>query len=96
MCLAIPVQIESITDDFTAVANIGGLKKSINISLVDDLQVGEYVILHVGFALKKLDEAEALKTLAMFAEMGIDVTEELESDLTDDVASTPESAGASE
>ena len=81
MCLAIPVQIESIQDEYTAIANIGGLRKAINISLVDDLRVGEYVILHVGFALKKLDEEEARKTLAMFAEMGIDVMEELQSDV---------------
>ncbi|WP_221797728.1 HypC/HybG/HupF family hydrogenase formation chaperone [Oceanobacter mangrovi] len=83
MCLAIPVQIESIEDEFTAIANIGGLRKQINISLVDDLKVGEYVILHVGFALKKLDEAEALKTLAMFAEMGINLNDELESDVSE-------------
>ncbi|MCY0964834.1 HypC/HybG/HupF family hydrogenase formation chaperone [Parathalassolituus penaei] len=80
MCLAIPVQIEQIHDEFSAIANIGGLKKEINIALVDDLQVGDYVILHVGFALKKLDEEEALRTLALFAEMGIDVPAELASD----------------
>lgn len=81
MCLAIPVQIESIEDEMTAVANIGGIRKRINTALVEDLQVGDYVILHVGFALKKLDEDEALKTLALFAEMGIDVLGELASDV---------------
>jgi hydrogenase expression/formation protein HypC len=76
MCLAIPVQIETIHDEFTAIANIGGVRKEINISLVDNLQVGEYVILHVGFALKKLDEEEARKTLALFAGMGINTLAE--------------------
>ncbi|GAB2188912.1 HypC/HybG/HupF family hydrogenase formation chaperone [Sessilibacter sp. MAH2] len=69
MCLAIPVQIEAIKDESTAVASIDGIKKEINVSLVEDLAVGDFVIMHVGFALKKLDKDEAEKTLAMFAEI---------------------------
>ncbi|MBB3104823.1 HypC/HybG/HupF family hydrogenase formation chaperone [Azomonas macrocytogenes] len=70
MCLAIPVRIEELVDEETAVAHIGGLRKTINIALVDGLQVGDYVILHVGFALEKLDEQEAQRTLALFTELG--------------------------
>ena len=69
MCLALPVRIAEIIDEFTAIADIGGVRKSINIALLDDLEVGDYVILHVGFALKKLDQQEAERTLALFAEM---------------------------
>lgn len=70
MCLAIPVRIEQLLDEQSAVATIGGLRKTINVSLLDDLQVGDYVILHVGFALQKLDEAEAMRTLALLEELG--------------------------
>ncbi|WP_338031811.1 HypC/HybG/HupF family hydrogenase formation chaperone [Ectothiorhodospira shaposhnikovii] len=56
-------------DEQTATANLGGVRKNINIALVDDLQVGDYVILHVGVALKKLDQEEAEKTLALFGEL---------------------------
>ncbi|MBK1674543.1 hydrogenase assembly protein HupF [Ectothiorhodospira shaposhnikovii] len=69
MCLAVPVQIEALVDEQTATANLGGVRKNINIALVDDLQVGDYVILHVGVALKKLDQEEAEKTLALFGEL---------------------------
>ena len=71
MCLAIPVRIESIENDDTAMADIGGLRKAINISLVTDIKPGDYVILHVGFALKKLDEDEAQKTLAMISDIDL-------------------------
>ena len=70
MCLAIPVRIEELLDAHNAVACIGGLRKTINVALLDDLAVGDYVILHVGFALQKLDEAEAQRTLALLAELG--------------------------
>ncbi|MBS97219.1 MAG: HypC/HybG/HupF family hydrogenase formation chaperone [Oceanospirillaceae bacterium] len=70
MCLAIPVRIEKLIDEERALADIGGVRKEINIALVDDLQVGDYVILHVGYALNKLDPEEAAKTLALFEELG--------------------------
>ncbi len=69
MCLAIPVCIEEIQSDAMAVVDIGGIKKSISIALVDDIKVGDYVILHVGYALSKLDPEEAEKTLALFREL---------------------------
>jgi len=69
MCLAIPVRIEALIDDETAVADIGGVRKEINIALVENVAVGDYVILHVGYALNKLDPEEAARTLALFGEL---------------------------
>lgn len=71
MCLAIPVQIDSIIDEENAVASVGGILRDINTALVDDLQVGDYVILHVGYALSKLDEEQARETLRTMAEAGL-------------------------
>ena len=67
MCLAIPVQIKEIIDENTAVAEISGLKKTISTALLEDVKVGDYVTLHVGYALQKIDPEEAQKTLAPFA-----------------------------
>lgn len=70
MCLAIPVRVEQLLADDEAMVDIGGVRKQISLALVDDVRVGDYVILHVGYALNKIDEAEAEKTLALFREMG--------------------------
>lgn len=69
MCLAIPVRVERVIDDNTALVDIGGVNKEISITLVDDVHEGDYVILHVGYALNKLDPEEAEKTLELFAQM---------------------------
>ncbi len=70
MCLAIPVRITEILDGSRALASAGGIVREIDISLVDGLQAGDYVILHVGFALSRLNEEEAQRTLATMAGMG--------------------------
>ncbi|MFZ3019323.1 MAG: HypC/HybG/HupF family hydrogenase formation chaperone [Gallionella sp.] len=70
MCLAIPARIEELTTSDNAIVNLGGVRKEISLSLVEDAAVGEYVIVHVGYALQKLDQEEAERTLALFAEMG--------------------------
>tara|TARA_R110001592_G_scaffold359369_2_gene665894 strand:- start:1074 stop:1292 length:219 start_codon:yes stop_codon:yes gene_type:complete len=67
MCLAIPVQIESVLDNDLAMVNLGGVKTQISIALIDDVNPGDYIILHVGYALNKLDQEEAEATLALFA-----------------------------
>lgn len=67
MCLAIPVQIESILDNDMATVNLSGVKTTISVALLDDVKVGDYVILHVGYALNKLDQKEAEATLALFS-----------------------------
>ncbi len=71
MCLAIPAKIISIQDNSMAmaVAEVGGIRKDVCLMLVDDVQVGDYVIVHTGFALSRLDQEEAEKTLELFAEM---------------------------
>jgi len=70
MCLAIPAEIVSINAaDDTAVAAVGEVKKAISLALVENIQVGDFVLIHVGYALEKLDPVEAEKTLALFAEM---------------------------
>ncbi len=71
MCLAIPVQIVEILDGNRALASAGGVLREIDTTLVDDLQVKDYVILHVGYALSRLDEDEALQTLQLMADIGI-------------------------
>ncbi len=53
----------------TAIVDLGGVRKEISLALVDDVGIGDYVIVHVGYALNKLDPEEAERTLAMFAEM---------------------------
>ena len=69
MCLAIPVKVVAVGDDETAIVDLDGVRKEISLVLLTDVQVGDYVILHVGYALSKLDPEEAEKTLALFAEM---------------------------
>jgi len=70
MCLAIPAKIESIDGD-RAVADIRGLKRRIALSLVPDARVGDYVLLHAGFAIQKIDQAEAEETYRLLEQTGI-------------------------
>jgi hydrogenase expression/formation protein HypC len=70
MCLAIPAKVIELLADECAVVDIGGVQKQISLALLDGVAAGEYVILHVGYAIAKLDQAEAAKTLALFSEMG--------------------------
>ena len=69
MCLAMPAQITKMLDHQRALVNLGGIIKEISTSLLDNVAEGDYVILHVGYALTRLDEQEAQKTLLIFAEM---------------------------
>jgi hydrogenase expression/formation protein HypC len=71
MCLAIPVKVEQLLKNNLAIVNIGGVKKEISVALIDDLAIGDYVIMHVGYALNKIDPEEAAKTLALFEEIGM-------------------------
>jgi len=67
MCLAIPARVVDIRDAYHATVDAGGVRKEISLALVDGIEVGDYVIVHVGYALHKLDADEAEKTLALFA-----------------------------
>lgn len=69
MCLAIPAQVTKLLDDKKAIVNVGGCLKEISVSLLDHIAEGDYVILHVGYALTRLNEVEAQKTLRLFDEM---------------------------
>lgn len=69
MCLALPVQIVEINSETNmALVSVDGIQKEISLALIDKVAVGDYVLLHVGYALSKVDEEEAIKTLALFAE----------------------------
>jgi len=70
MCLAIPAKVVSVEND-NAVVSMDGIQKQVSLALVDNVVVGDYVLLHVGYALNKIDPDEAQKTLALFAEAGM-------------------------
>ena len=78
MCLGIPGQIVEVTDsaNHLAMVNVGGVRRMVNISFVLDEHspacsvVGEWVLVHVGFAMSRIDETEAARTLALLAELG--------------------------
>lgn len=78
MCLALPVRVVELAGDDDAIVDLGGIRKRVSLSLVDGVKVGDYVILHVGYALTKLDPDEAEKTLALFREAGIELPEAAE------------------
>lgn len=71
MCLAVPGQVLNIKDDQlrTATVSFGGVTKSVSLALVPEAGVGDYVIVHVGFAISKLDEDAARRTLETYADM---------------------------
>ena len=73
MCLGVPAKILE-TSDGTAVVELGGVRREISVMLIDDVSVGEWVIVHAGFAIEKLSEEEAEQTLALFREIA-DATE---------------------
>jgi hydrogenase expression/formation protein HypC len=70
MCLAIPAKVVELLADDQAVVEMEGVRKQISLALLDEIVVGDYVIVHVGFALSKVDPEEAEQTLAMFAQLG--------------------------
>ena len=74
MCLAVPGRILSVAEvDGTTMAEVdfGGVRKSVCLQYIPEATVGEYVIVHVGFAIQRLDEESAEKTLADFERLGI-------------------------
>jgi hydrogenase expression/formation protein HypC len=74
VCLAVPgrvVGLEERHDTLMAEVDFGGVRKSVCLEYVPDAQVGEYVIVHVGFAIQRLDEESALATLRSFEQLGI-------------------------
>jgi len=77
MCLAIPAKVTALEEGDMAVVALEGVKKRISVALLDEIAVGDYVLIHVGYALHRLSEEEAQRTLELMAEAGI-LKEELE------------------
>lgn len=65
MCLAIPGRLVAVGDDRLATVEIGGVRRRVSLDFVPDARVGDWVTVHVGFAIARLDEAEARETLAL-------------------------------
>ena len=90
MCLGIPGQIVEIVDEQTniAKAEVGGVKRNVNIGLIapEGVEPGDWVLIHVGFALSKIDEAEADSTLSFLQTLGQAYEDELEQLKTSDIA----------
>ncbi len=83
MCLAIPGQVVEFlpgNNDQLALVDVVGVKRKINIGLMEEtpLKVGDYVLIHVGFAMSKVDEKQAAEALSMLEMMGETFTEELQ------------------
>jgi hydrogenase expression/formation protein HypC len=91
MCLAVPGQVVSIEDrDDTRMAQVdfGGVRKDVCLEYLPDVSTGEYVIVHVGFAIQRLDEQSARETLANFEKLGV-----LEEEFGDGFAIAAKQAG---
>jgi len=84
MCLAIPGQVIEIVDDHNRLAkvDVAGVRRNVNVSLLDadgdSARPGDWVLIHVGFALSKVDEEEAMATLQLLEQMGAEYEQELE------------------
>ena len=84
MCLAIPGQVLEVVDEDNrlALVDVAGVRRTVNIGLLDDetgpADVGDWVLIHVGFAISKVDEQEAIATRRMLEGMGADYEAELE------------------
>jgi hydrogenase expression/formation protein HypC len=69
MCVAVPGRILSISDDAVAEVDFGGTRREVSLALLDNPQPGEYVIVHAGFALHKVEAGEAEETVALFRKL---------------------------
>jgi hydrogenase expression/formation protein HypC len=80
VCLAIPGQIVDVVDatNHLAKVEVAGVQRTVNVGLFDDLEPGDWILIHVGFAISKIDEDEARSTLALLAAMGAEYETELE------------------
>jgi hydrogenase expression/formation protein HypC len=69
MCLAVPVRVSALLDGQWVEIEVGGVRSRVSTALVDDVEVGDYLIVHAGFAITRLNVEEAEKTLALFDEI---------------------------
>jgi hydrogenase expression/formation protein HypC len=72
MCLAIPGKIVELVDAEKQLAKIeiGGVRRTVNTAMLDEVNLGDYVLVHVGFAMSRVNEQEALETLRLLTELG--------------------------
>jgi hydrogenase expression/formation protein HypC len=71
MCLAIPAQILEIDQAAdTGIVSLGGVRRPVSLALIEDAEIGDFVLVHVGYALNKISAEEAERTLAMMREIG--------------------------
>ena len=79
MCLAIPGQILEVVDESNRLArvDVAGVQRNVNIGLLDDVGPGDWVLIHVGFAISQVDEEEARATRDLLEQMGADYEQEL-------------------
>jgi hydrogenase expression/formation protein HypC len=78
MCLAVPVKVLKI-EGLKALVELGGLTRQASLMLVPDTEVGDYVLLHAGFAIQRLDEGDAEETIRLFTKIAEGVTDEPQS-----------------
>jgi len=80
MCLGIPAQIVGITDPEAGIAKaeISGVRREISIALCPEARVGDWVLVHVGFALSRIDEEQARETLALLEQLGPQYEQEVD------------------
>jgi len=71
MCLAIPIRVEELLPDQMARVTLSGVSKIVSIALLDDVRLGDYLLIHVGYALARLDPDEAERTLALMREAAV-------------------------
>jgi hydrogenase expression/formation protein HypC len=69
MCLAVPVRVVALLGAQWVETEVGGIRSRVSTALIDDVAVGDYLIVHAGFAITRLDVEEAEKTLALFDEI---------------------------
>ena len=68
MCLAVPMKVLKVDGDFGD-AELGGIIKEVSLSLIDDVKVGDYILVHAGYAIQKIDENEALETISFLKKL---------------------------
>ena len=69
MCIAVPLKLLSVEGEIGN-AELGGIVKEISLALIDDAKIGDYVLVHAGYAIQKIDEKDALETISLLEELG--------------------------
>jgi hydrogenase expression/formation protein HypC len=80
VCLAVPGQIVDLVDEVNRLAkvDVAGVQRNVNVGLLDGVAAGDWVLIHVGFAISQVDEQEALATRRLLEQMGAEYEQELD------------------